>query len=403
MTAAWTPGRTGPTHGLSVFLPTLTGGGAERSMITVAYELSQRGHDVDLVVGNATGDLGTTIGRTLPLVDLDRPHLRHALPALCGHLRRRRPAILLATLEHGIVLAAIAAAAARTGTVVVPRLANTLSAAATSATRRDRMAARAAQFVYRRAPCTIAVSQGAADDLRRRTRVAGQRLRVAPNPVVGRELWLGREVPLPHPWFAADEPPVVLGVGRLEPQKNFELLVQAFARVRRRRPLRLVILGEGRLRQDLRAAAADAGVGADVDLPGFDPNPFRYMARAAVHVLSSNWEGLPGSLIQALACGAPVVATDCPSGPREILANGRHGRLVPPGDAEALSAAIEATIASGRQPPPEPAWQPYTVDRAVDAYEAIVDELVGRDGARHGSATRAPARRLAPVGQGDGT
>ena len=144
---------------------------------------------------------------------------------------------------------------------------------------------------------------------------------------------------------------MILGVGRLTPQKDFPTLIRAFARVRRQRPARLVIVGEGRpeARAALMRLAAELGCAEDVSLPGFTHNPFCYMAHAGVFVLSSLHEGLPGVLIQALACGAPVVSTDCPSGPREILEGGRYGRLVALGDDAAMAEAISATpVASGR-------------------------------------------------------
>src|SRR5690606_29880659 len=145
-----------------------------------------------------------------------------------------------------------------------------------------------------------------------------------------------------HRWFAAGQPPVVLGVGSLTPRKDFATLVEAFAELRRRRPARLIVLGEGPERARLERLVDDLGLSDDVDLPAFTRNPFAYMSRAAVYVLSSNLEGLPGSLIQALACGCPSVATDCPSGPREILQDGRVGPLVDVGDAGAMAAAIAA-------------------------------------------------------------
>ena len=181
--------------------------------------------------------------------------------------------------------------------------------------------------------------------------------------------------PAPHPWFAPREPPVILGVGRLTPQKDFPTLLRAFALVRARRRARLVIVGEGRpeARDALLRLAAELGCGEDVSLTGFTHNPFCYMAAASVFVLSSLHEGLPGVLIQALACGVPVVSTDCPSGPREILEGGRYGRLVALGDFSAMADAIgealgrpgdrEARMARGRQ---------FTVERAVDRYLGLL-------------------------------
>jgi len=144
---------------------------------------------------------------------------------------------------------------------------------------------------------------------------------------------------------------VLLGVGRLVRQKDFPTLLKAFARVRAVRPTHLLILGEGRERTKLEMLAQSLGVADAVALLGFTPNPFPYMVRAAAFVLSSAWEGSPGALIEAMACGCPVVSTNCPSGPAEILDNGLYGPLVPVGDSDALAQAMLTVLT--QRPPPE--------------------------------------------------
>jgi glycosyltransferase involved in cell wall biosynthesis len=173
---------------------------------------------------------------------------------------------------------------------------------------------------------------------------------------------------LQHPWFETGQPPVVLAVGRLTKQKDFPLLIRAFAQVCQKRRARLIILGEGPDRPLLEAQVSELGLEDEVALPGFVENPYAYMSRAALYVLSSQWEGLPTVLIEALYCGAPVVATDCPSGPREILANGRYGALVPMGDVSALAQAIEAGLAGKTPSPTAESWQPYALETVVDQY-----------------------------------
>jgi glycosyltransferase involved in cell wall biosynthesis len=214
----------------------------------------------------------------------------------------------------------------------------------------------------------VAVSQGVADDLLELTDLPPSKVRVLPNPVVTPELVQRAAEPLDDPWFTAGAAPVVLGAGRLDQQKDFPTLIRAFAAVRSRRPARLVILGEGPERGQLESLVEELGITADVRLPGFVSNPFSYMARAAVFVLSSAWEGMPGVLIQAMACGAPVVATDCESGPREALAGGKYGRLVPVGDHLALADAIAGTLDALRPSLPPEALEPYTREGAADRY-----------------------------------
>jgi len=197
---------------------------------------------------------------------------------------------------------------------------------------------------YPWADAVIFPSDGAASDFAALTGFSPKRLHAIPNAVVDPELSrLSQEAP-EHPWLAGKGPPLILGVGELCARKDFATLVRAFARVQARRPSRLMILGEGRERGNLEGLAQALGVGDKVALPGFVTNPYAYMARARVFVLSSLWEGSPNVVIEAMAVGTPVVCTDCPRGPREILQGGTYGPLVPLGDVEAMAGAVAATL-----------------------------------------------------------
>jgi glycosyltransferase involved in cell wall biosynthesis len=204
-------------------------------------------------------------------------------------------------------------------------------------------------WVYRQAEAIVAVSQGVADDLSATAGLPRERITSIYNPVVTPGLAALAAAPAPHPWLEDGGPPVIVAAGRMVPEKNFPLLIEAFARLRRTRLARLQILGEGEQRGELEALASQLGIAADVALPGFVANPYAAFARAALFVLSSDYEGLGNVVIEALACGCPVVSTDCPSGPAEILDNGRYGELVPVGDAAALSAAMGRALDA---PPP---------------------------------------------------
>lgn len=357
---------------VALLLPDLRGGGAERSVLRTAGELVAAGRTVDVVVGRAVGPLAAELPSGVDVFDLDRRHLRASVGRLSRYLRARRPTHVVPTLEHATVAATIAVAAARTDTLVVPRVANTLSH--TLAT--DRPLGRGVQLlareVYRRSDRVVAVSEGVAEDLVRAHAVDAKRVTIVPNPVVGPELAARAAAPVSHPWFAPDQPPVVMGMGRLTAQKNFPLLLEAFARVRASRLARLVILGEGEGRGELEARIRTLGVEDDVQLPGFVSDPFPLLGRAKVFVLSSDYEGLPGSLIQAIACGASPVATDCESGPREILQGGRHGRLVPVGDVDGLATAIEQALAGPRAELGADVWGRWTTTAARDAWDRLL-------------------------------
>ena len=199
---------------------------------------------------------------------------------------------------------------------------------------------RLARWLYPRAEAIVGVSDGVARDVERCFALPAGRVRTIYNPIVDATLAERAAAVCPHPWFTAGDVPVLVTVGRLHPQKDHAGLLEAVRRVREKRPVRLVIFGEGPERDRLEALRRQLGLEQAVDLPGVTDNPYAAMSRAALFVLSSRFEGLPTVLVEALACGCPAVATDCPDGPAEILDRGRYGQLVPVGDAVGLAEAI---------------------------------------------------------------
>lgn len=353
------------------FIPSLAMGGGERISITLAHELTTRGVDVDLVVGSARGPLRDELPPDVRVVDLGADRLRDAGRPLVRYLQRRRPSSLVPTVEHASLLALVAGRLTRVPVVV--RVANTLSVLEQGAgSLKDQLVLGAVKRLYRRADALVACSGGMADDLADFCAIPRERIDVIPNPTVAPDLAARAAAPLDHPWFRSGEPPVVLAVGRLARQKNYPLLLEAFARVQV--PARLLVLGEGPARADLESRVAQLGLGDVVALPGVDPNPYRYLSRAALFVLSSSWEGLPGALIEALACGCDVVATDCPSGPREILRGGEVGRLVPVDDPAALAAAIDERLQRRTRVDPAEADR-YHAAAVTDRYVALLEAI----------------------------
>jgi glycosyltransferase involved in cell wall biosynthesis len=218
----------------------------------------------------------------------------------------------------------------------------------------------------------VAVSQGVADDVARATRVRRDDITVIGNPVLTDDLFSSARAPLRHPWFDSGEPPVILGVGSLTRRKDFDSLISAFAHLRRSRPARLMILGEGDHRDRLERHVSRLGLNGDVLMPGFVRNPYPYISKAALLTMSSLCEGLPTVLIESLALGTPTVSTDCRSGPSEILADGRYGMLVPPGDTAALAAALGQTL-DGNAPAERPeTLSSYSPAEVTDRYESVL-------------------------------
>ena len=353
---------------VAVFLPSLAGGGAERAMLNIAAGFSARGFNTHLVLAAAEGPYLPLVPDAIRVIDLKVRRILRSLGPLVDYLRRERPMALLSALDHANLVAMASSRIARTGTRTVIAVQCTFERP--DPPWKDVRLSAIPWLLRCLHPCAdavVAVSEGVADDIVRTTGVARGRVEVIYNPVITPQLGrLAAERP-PHPWFQ-EQHPIVLGIGRLTSQKNFALLIDAFARVGPGRDARLVILGEGPERSLLEAKIRRDGLESRVAMPGFVENPYSYMAHASVLVLSSVFEGLPTVLIEALAVGTPVVATDCPSGPREILREGELGELVPVDDVSALAAAIARTLTSPPARPSAEALRPYTLDAVVEQY-----------------------------------
>jgi len=335
---------------IAIFLPSLRGGGAERVMVNLARGFSEQGYKVDLVLQRAEGPFLSEVPKKVQIVNLKAKRMALALFPLISYLRRAKPRSLLSAMTHTNIIALLAKKFARVKTRVVVSEHNTISITShTSKALRNRFLPLIAKHLYYWADAVVAVSKGVADDLSDFFKFPRERIQVIYNPVVTPELLEKAEEPLEHPWFRAGEPPVILGVGRLTKQKDFPTIIRAFAIVRKEIPAKLVILGEGEERPKLEALVEKLGLKKDIALPGFVDNPYKYMKHAAVFVLSSRWEGFGNVLVEAMACGTPVVSTDCPSGPAEILEGGRWGQLVPVGDEKALASAILNCLKMGSQ------------------------------------------------------
>ncbi len=353
----------------AVFAPNMAGGGAERAALQLAAGLNGRGFKADLVLASAEGPRMAEVPETVEVVDLKARRVLTSLPALVRYLHRVQPYAMASVLDHANIVALWARRLAGHPKRLIVVEQNHLSTAATHGkSLRDRLMPTIAGRFYPWADLVAGVSEGVVADLQDQvTTVPQDRFRVIYNPIVTAEITRKAKEPVDHPWFQQGDP-VLVAAGRLRPQKDFPMLIRAFALVRSERPARLIILGEGPDRGDLQTLIAKLGLTADVSLHGYTDNPYAYFARAAAFVLSSRWEGLPTVLIEALSCGAPVIATDCPSGPHEILAGGRYGRLVPVGDTAVMAEALNAALDGGLGRPPEDSWRPYTLDAVIDDY-----------------------------------
>lgn len=344
--AGLSPVKTAAAAGhIAIVLHDLRGGGAERAVLRLARGMAAAGHRIELILVKREGVYLNDVPPNVSLTVLNRPRVSQAIGALAEHLRRSRPRAVLSALTHMNIAVVIAARLSGLPVRVVLSERNQISSKAREACGvGQRMLYRAVPYVYRSADAIVAVSGGVADDLARFGRLPGHKICVIHNPVFDADVETLMRAPAAHPWFERKSPPIVLAAGRLHRQKGFDILLEAFAIARAKVDCRLVILGEGQERASLLAAAERLGLAYDIDMPGFAENPFPLMARAGAFVLSSRWEGFPNALVEAMACGVPAIATDCPSGPREILSGGQYGALVPPENPEALGLALIETL-----------------------------------------------------------
>jgi glycosyltransferase involved in cell wall biosynthesis len=362
---------------LALFIPSFGDGGVERMLVNLAKGMAQQGVSVDFVVRQGGSPYLALLPAQARLVELRASEGIRGFLAAVRYLRDARPRVVLSGKgsDDRLSLRARRWAGVPVRCVLITgtSLSGRLRARGRGALYRWRKL-RAVRRLYAQADAIIAVSRGVAEDVASITELPADRIRVAPNPVVTPELERLAREPADHPWLARKDVPVILGVGGLRLQKDFETLLRAFAEVRRERPCRLLIVGEGRRRERLEALSRALGIQEHVSLPGFRLNPYAYMAAADVFVLSSRWEGFGSVLVEALALGLPAVSTDCPVGPREILQDGRFGPLVPVGDARAMAQAIRATLTE--RPAPDvlrTAARPYTMEASARAYLEALD------------------------------
>ncbi len=361
---------------VGILVSSLAGGGAQRAMVMLARGLAERGLPVDLVAFRGEGPFAREIPESVRRVDLASRRVLTGIPSLVAYLRRERPRALISALDYVNIAAVVARGLARTGTPVIVTEQNTPSVLAEHTDDpSSRWVTSLIPRFYPRADRIIAVSEGVKKDLTGPYGIDPSQIDVIVHAVIGEGLEAEARAPVDDPWFDEGAPPVVVAVGRLSRQKDYPTMLQAFAAVRRTREVRLLILGEGPFRAEIESLVRELGLASDVRLPGFVENPYAILSRASLFALSSTCEGLPTVMIEALRCGAPIVSTDCPSGPREILEDGRYGRLVDVGDTAGLAAAMAAALDEGRTPPPREAWLPYTVGVVAERYHALLDGL----------------------------
>lgn len=331
---------------IAIFLPSMAGGGAERVVLASARDLVSRGHQVDLVLISASGELLPLVPPEVRIIDLKQDRFRSALRRLARYLRQARPDALHAVMWPSTVIAILAHRLARSKARLMVSDQVALSGQVRAPLQRAILKATTRLF-YPLADVRVLCSAAAADDLARLSGIARDRFEVITNPTEP-PATIATNPRVEALW--GEGRPRIITVGSLKDQKNHALLLRAFARLEDYPEARLMIVGEGLLRGVLEAQAGELGVAGRVIMPGFDVDPWPYLASADLFVLSSDYEGFPLVLAEAMHAGLRIVSTDCLSGPAELTDHGRFGRLVPCGDAAALSDAMAAALGKPADP-----------------------------------------------------
>lgn len=363
-------------------LPNLLGGGAQRVTLNIINNLNYEKFKPTLVVLTTLGDYSGDISEDIELIHIGSSHVRYSFPELIKILREEEPDIIYSSLNYvnSTVILAREFSDKSIHTVVSEH--NYLSRKAkVEAGVRNKVWLM--KFTYPKADKVVCVSEGMGKDLKKTLKLSDSKIKIIYNPVVNDNLIkLSRDSINSIPWFREDSKiPVILAAGRLTYQKGFKYLIHAFSLLKNNASARLCILGKGKERENLEKLAGKLGVNRDIMFLGFRDNPYKFMRRASIFVLSSLYEGLPTVLIEAMACGTPVVSTDCPSGPDEIITDEVNGLLVPTADAESLADALirlikDKTLAKTLAENGRERADDFRVEKIVKEYEILFKEVL---------------------------
>lgn len=348
-------------------------------IVNMANEFVRRNHNVTILVVQNVGPYAENVDKGVQVVDLNKDRTALTLPALRQYLAANNPDIFLSALFHVNILAMLAKIftfGLKTKFIVTER--NQLSLRTrNSEHKRDRLVPFLVFLLYRFADKVIGISKGVAGDVRQTAKLNEEKIGWIHNPVVSAQVLDQLEQNTDDPWFDESDDPVIVTSGRLVPQKDYETFFLAFKKLLESKKARLLILGDGALKDELTQRTEQLGITDHVCFKGFVDSPLPYMKRAQLFAITSRWEGFCNVIVEALLCGLPIVSTDCPSGPAEILEDGKFGALCPVGDMDALAKAMEEAL----EKPIDPEIQKkramdFTVQKICDQYEALMEEVV---------------------------
>jgi len=371
---------------VAFFLPSLEPGGTERNVVNLVNNIDREKYAVSLVLGIAEGDFIKDINSNISIISL---HTRRSIATffkLITYFKKNQPDIFISAFPRVNVICIVAKIFSKSKTKIIITEHSVFSLLPIIAKTFWRgMFARffmssICSYLYQKAEAVICVSKGIADDILK-TVNRSLKIEVIYNPVITSNIYQLAQAPINHPWFSDSKIPVIIAVGRLVKCKDYPTLFLAFSSVIQKQPVRLVILGRGPEEYKLKQLINKLGLSQNVAFLGFQENPYKYMKKASVFVLSSLQEGFGNVIIEAMACGVPVVSTNCPTGPGEIIENMKNGILVPVGDQESMAEAIlkilqNPVLAQEFSVAGKERAKFFSVEKSVSAYQEIFQAVI---------------------------
>jgi len=361
---------------ISLVITTLLTGGAERSVVNFANGLSQSGYAVEIVLGEKEGELLSDVDEEVEVVEVSSPGIGKIgalslIPGIMNYLMTNEPDVVISFMRHVNIATILSHRLSYSDSFLIVSERNSLDY---SKGLKEELVTVTQKILYRSPELVVPNSDSIKKELVNELGLPDESIRTIYNPTIGPEFYNKTKEPVDHPWFNDSDINVILGVGSLIHQKGFDVLIESLKYIDDD-SIRLAIIGEGPLRNELEDKAANMDMEKRVSLLGHRSNPYSFMSNADVFVLSSRWEGLPNVVIEALTCGCPVIATNCPGGTNEILSDGEYGLLVPTEDPKAIGEAVEFVMESESEPGELiRRGEQFSMDNSVENIEEIIDE-----------------------------
>ena len=356
---------------ITLVIGSLRIGGAERAMVNLSTGLMNSGCDVEIVVVEKTGDFLSLVNEKVNVYDLGMKRARKSIGAFRKYLKERSPDVLIVAQTHVQLMVLTAIKISQWKGKLILNEQSTFSTNTTNGIYRFLV-----KQMFGRADAISVVSLGSANDFAERFPEFKNNVQVIANPVFNENILSLKNENVVHPFFENSNYPVILAAGRLSKEKNFIFLLQAFSLLLKKTKAYLIIIGEGEERRSLLNEGLKLGILPHVSLPGNVSNPYAYMNRCSVFALTSTYEGLPGVLIEALACGCNVVSLDCQHGPAEILSNGLYGTLVTSSDPEVFSGELYKSLYAGKQEEMKlTRVRDFGIDKIAMEYLGLIERL----------------------------